>query len=234
MVAAVLFTISAVAQTSGTIPDAPGTAPAKPNPSSPGAMVTGGGTKVGTININEAIVGSNEGRRDMETLNKKFEPKENELKGQNDELEALKKQLSTQGDKLNEDTAASLRRQIETKQKEFDRAYQDFQEEVGNQQQEIASRVLKKMAPLIVKYAQDNGFGVIVDTSKMWPQSNILWWTESVDITKPVVDAYNVQSGVAPPPPPSSGAAKPSTKPSSGSGAAKPTAPSSGSASKPQ
>jgi len=196
--------------------------------------VTGGGTKVGTININEAIVGSNEGRRDMETLNKKFEPKENELKGQNDELEALKKQLSTQGDKLNEDTAASLRRQIETKQKEFDRAYQDFQEEVGNQQQEIASRVLKKMAPLIVKYAQDNGFGVIVDTSKMWPQSNILWWTESVDITKPVVDAYNVQSGVAPPPPPSSGAAKPSTKPSSGSGAAKPTAPSSGSASKPQ
>ena len=197
-------------------------------------MVTGGGTKVGTININEAIVGSNEGRRDMETLNKKFEPKENELKGQNDELEALKKQLSTQGDKLNEDTAASLRRQIETKQKEFDRAYQDFQEEVGNQQQEIASRVLKKMAPLIVKYAQDNGFGVIVDTSKMWPQSNILWWTESVDITKPVVDAYNVQSGVAPPPPPSSGAAKPSTKPSSGSGAAKPTAPSSGSASKPQ
>lgn len=233
MAAAVLFTISAVAQTSGTIPDAPGAAPAKPATSSPGAMVTGGATKVGTININEAIVGSNEGRRDMETLNKKFEPKENELKGQNDELEALKKQLSTQGDKLNEDTAASLRRQIETKQKEFDRAYQDFQEEVGNQQQEIASRVLKKMAPLIVKYAQDNGFGVIVDTSKMWPQSNILWWTESVDITKPVVDAYNVQSGVAPPAPPTSGAAKPSTtKPSSG--AAKPAAPSSGSASKPQ
>lgn len=229
LAAAVLFTISAVAQTSGNIPDAPGTVPAKPAPSSPGTMVTGGGTRVGTININEAIVGSNEGRRDMETLNKKFEPKENELKSQNDELEALKKQLSTQGDKLNEETAASLRRQIETKQKAFDRAYQDFQEEAGNQQQEIASKVLQKMAPLIVKYAQDNGFGVIVDTSKIWPQSNILWWAESVDITKPIVDAYNVQSGVPAPPPPASGAAKPSTtKPSSSgsTGAAKPADPS--------
>ena len=45
----------------------------------------------------------------------------------------------------------------------------------------------------------DNGFGIIVDTSKPWPQSNVLWWGEAVDITKPVIDAYNVQSGVPAP-----------------------------------
>ena len=222
---AVLFTISALAQTGATAPDAPSATAAAPKPtaSAPASTaVASGGTKVGTININDAIIGSNEGRRDMETLSKKFEPKQTELKAQNDELESLKKQLSTQGDKLNEDAAASLKRQIETKQKSFDRSYQDFQEEAGSQQQEIAGRVLQKMAPLIVKYAQDNGFGVIVDTSKPWPQSNILWWGEAVDITKQVVDAYNAQSGV-PAPAPSTGAAKPSTtKPATGTGAAKP------------
>ncbi|HEY6764511.1 MAG TPA: OmpH family outer membrane protein [Candidatus Sulfotelmatobacter sp.] len=178
---------------------------------------------MGTINIEQAIFGTNEGRRDFETLSKKLEPKQNELKGQNDELEGLQKQLQTQGEKLNEDARATLVKQIETKKKSFDRSVQDAQEEAGNQQNEIAQRILQKMAPMIVKYAQDNGFGMIVDTTKPWPQSPVLWYGEAVDITKPIVEAYNVQSGVAPP---ASGAApKPAgAKPlGSGTTAPKPT-----------
>jgi outer membrane protein len=214
---AVTFTFSALAQTgSAATPSSPdGAAAAAPaTTTSPST-----GTKVGTINIQEAIFASNEGMRDGEALRKKLEPKQNELKGQNDELEALKKQLTAQQDKLNEEALANLKKQIESKQKVFDRAVQDFQEDGGNQQQEIAGRILQKMAPMIVKYSQDNGFGMIVDTSKPWPQSNVLWWGEAVDITKAVIEAYNVQSGV--PAPPSAGTAKPAA-PKSGTGTAAP------------
>ena len=198
---AVTFTFSALAQTgSAATPSGTGAKPADPVPSAPTAT-TGTGTKVGAINIQEAIFGSNEGRRDLEALEKKYEPKRNELKSQNDELEGLKKQMTTQEGKLNDEALATLKKQIETKQKLFDRAVQDAQEDFGNQQQEIASRILQKMAPMIVKYSQDNGFGMIVDTSKPWPQSNVLWWDAAIDITKAVVDAYNVQSGVPPPAP---------------------------------
>jgi outer membrane protein len=222
---AVTFTFSALAQTgSAATPSGPAAAPANPVPSAP-ATTTGPstGTKVGTINITEAIFGSNEGRRDLDALQKKFDPKQNELKSQNDELEGLKKQMTTQEGKLNEDALATLKKQIESKQKLFDRSVQDAQEEFGTQQQEVASRVLQKMAPMIVKYSEENGFGMIVDTSKPWPQSNVLWWGQAVDITKAVVDAYNVQSGV--PAPPTTGAAKPAApKPPTGSGATKPAA----------
>ena len=198
LAAAVLSAISALAQTGGTT--APGGSSTTPVPA-PSQTATGAstGTRVGTINIEGAIFGTNEGRRDFEALQKKLEPKQNELKSQNDDLDALKKQLSTQGDKLNEEALANLRKQIETKQKSFDRAVQDAQEEAGNQQNDIAQRILQKMAPMIVKYAQDNGFGMIVDTTKPWPQSPVLWYGEAVDITKPVVDAYNAQSGVPAP-----------------------------------
>lgn len=222
---AVTLTISALAQTGSAAPPSGSAAtPASPRAATP-ATTTGPstGTKVGTINIQEAIFGSNEGLRDGEVLRKKLEPKQNELKGQNDELEGLKKQLTAQEGKLNEDALATLKKQIESKQKIFDRAVQDFQEDGGNQQQEIASRILQKMAPMIVKYSQDNGFGMIVDTSKPWPQSNVLWWGESVDITKAVIEGYNVQSGV--PAPPTTGAAKPAAPKPAGAGAAKPAAP---------
>jgi|SRR5579871_4462222 len=221
---AVTFTFSALAQTGSATPSSPAATPASPAATAP-ATTTGPstGTKVGTINIQEAIFGSNEGQKEIQVLQKKFEPKQAELKNQNDELEALKKQLSTQGDKLNEDAAATLKKQIEGKQKVFDRSVQDAQEEFGSQQQDIASKILQKMAPMIVKYSQDNGFGMIVDTSKPWPQSNVLWWGEAVDITKPVVEAYNVQSGVAPPAAP--GAAKPAAPKAPASTTPKPAAP---------
>jgi outer membrane protein len=221
---AATFTFSALAQTgSAATPSSPGaTTPAAPSTTAAPPAMTG--TKVGAINIEGAIFGSNEGQKELQALQKKFEPKQAELKQQNDELEGLKKQLNTQGDKLNEDASNTLKKQIETKQKSFDRSIQDAQEEFGSQQQDIAGKILQKMAPVIMKYAQENGFGMIVDTSKPWPQSPILVAGEGVDITKSVVDLYNTQSGVAPPAAPTSGAAKPTT-PRPASTTPKPTTP---------
>lgn len=214
---AALFVISAIAQTS-TAPVG-GSTPATASP-----VATGTGTKIGTINIEQAIVLTNEGHRDFEELGKKLEPKRTQLTSQSDELEALKKQLTNTGDKLSEEALATLRKQIETKQKSLERSGQDFQEEVGNQQNDIAQRILQKMAPMIVKYAQENAFGMIVDTSKPWPQSPVLWVdVEKIDVTKPVVDAYNAQSTV---PPPAASAKPAAPKPGTGAGAAsKPPAP---------
>jgi outer membrane protein len=205
---ATLFVISAIAQTSTAAAPAGASSPATGSPAAIGP------TKIGTINIEQAIVATNEGRRDFEELSKKLEPKRTQLTSQNDELEALKKQMTTQQDKLSEDAAATLRKQIETKQKAFERAGQDFQEEAGNQQNDIAQRILQKMAPMIVKYAQENAFGMIVDTSKPWPQSPVLWYDgEKIDVTKPVVDAYNAQSNVPPPPAATGGPKPPASKP---------------------
>lgn len=195
---AVFSMISAFAQTSSAAAPAGGaTSPAASAPSTP--IATGTGAKLGTINIEQAVMGSNEGQRDFEVLRKKLEPKQSELKGQNDELESLQKQLQTQGDKLNDDARATLVKQIETKKKSLERAGQDFQEDVQNQQKEIFQRILQKMAPVIVKHAQDGGYAMVMDTSNPWPQSPLLWYGEQGDITKAVVDIYNAQSGIPAP-----------------------------------
>jgi outer membrane protein len=214
------LTISAFAQTGGAAPAGAASAPATAPATTPTPSVTG--TKLGTINIQEAVIGSNEGQRDFGALSKKLEPKQNELKAQNDELEALQKQYQTQSDKLNEDAKATLMKQIETKKKSFDRSVQDAQEDAQNQQKEIFQRILQKMAPVIVKHAQEGGFAMVLDTSNPWPQSPLLWANEGVDITRSVVEAYNVQSGVPAPAPAGGAAAKPAApKPA----APKPTAP---------
>lgn len=206
-----------LAQAGGTDPALPA-APSAANAANTATdtPTAAGASKIGTINIEQAIFASNEGQRDFEALSKKLEPKQTELKGQNDEVESLKKQLNS--DKLAEDARANLVKQIEQKQKALERSVQDARDDAQSQQNEIAQRILQKMAPVIVKYAGDKGFGMIVDTSNPWPQGPVLWAAPSVDITKAIVEAYNVQSGVPAP-------ARPATKPGTTGSTTKPANP---------
>jgi outer membrane protein len=192
-----VFAALAMAQTGG--------AAALPPAPSAGPATSPGGSKLGTINLEQAIFATNEGQRDFEALSKKLEPKQAELKGVNDEVDGLKKQLNTQGDKMNEQARATLVKQIETKQKSLDRQVQDAREDAQGQQNEIAQRILQKLAPML---------GVILDTSNPWPNGPVVWGAPSVDVTKAIVDAYNTKSGVpAPTRPAASAPARPAGTP---------------------
>jgi outer membrane protein len=218
-IGAVVLTISALAQSGSPTPGG-----AVPAASTPHVSAAPGGTKIGTIDMQGAVAGSNEGARDFEALNKKFEPRRTELQNLNTEVENLKKQLNTQGDKMNEEARAALVKSIETKQKSLQRSAEDAQNEYQQQLNEIAQRILQKMAPVIDKYVKANGYGLLLDSSNQWPQGPIIMTTASMDITKAIVDAYNAQSGVPPP----ASAPKPS-----GSASSKPSGAASTPATKP-
>lgn len=197
----------AMAQTpnaGGALPSAPSAGPAVTNP---------GGTKIGTINLEQAIFATNEGQRDFEALSKKLEPKQTELKGINDEVDGLRKQLNTQGDKMNDQARATLVKQIETKQKSLDRQVQDAREDAQGQQNEIAQRILQKLAPQLMAYAQENGFGLIIDTSNPWPNGPVVWAGPAVDVTRAIVDGYNTKSGIPAPVRPAAAPGAAGTKP---------------------
>lgn len=189
----------------------------------PTAQTTG--TKIGIINIQEAILATNEGQRDFGALQKKFEPKQSELNNLNKEIQTLQDQLKTQGDKLNEQSRQDLVKNIETKQKSLQRQAEDAQSDFQAQQGDIANRIGGKLMEVIDKFAKQNGYAVVVDVSSQ--QSPVLWAAQGNIITKEIVDAYNAQSGVAAPPPsaPASGAVRPPAARPSTPAAAKSAAP---------
>ena len=201
MAAFCAFSLTALAQTNTSAANLPAA------PSSAAATMAPGGTKIATIALYEAVGATNEGQRELEALSKKLEPKQAELKAANDELDSLKKQLQTQGDKLNDESRADLVRKIDTKQKALERSTQDFREDAGAQQNEIMQKLLQKLAPVLLKYVKDNGYGLLIDNSKQWPDGPVVMTSDAFDITKPVVEAYNAQSGV--PAPAAPAAAKP-------------------------
>ena len=178
--------------------------PALAQSAAPAASAAPAVTKVGIVNIQAAIVNSNEGQRDFETLQKKFDPKRTELESLNKEVDELQKKFNTQGDKLNDEARGDLLKQIDSKKKTLQRSYEDANTDIQAQQNEIANRIGQKLVEVLDKYAKDNNYTLILDVSGQ--ASPVLWAASSVDITKSVVDAYNAQSGVTAP-------AKPAVKP---------------------
>ena len=196
------LSIATFAQT-GSAPASPAHAPASPvhaPAAATAATASASSTKIGIVNIQAAIINTNEGQRDFESLRKKFDPKRNELESLNREVEDLKKQLSTTGDKLNEDARGNLLKQIDTKQKTLQRSYEDANNDLQAQQNEIATRIGQKMMSVLDKYAKEHGYSIILDYSGQ--ASPVLWASNTVDVTQPVVEAYNGVSGVPPQPKP--------------------------------
>jgi len=186
---------------------------AAPNTAAPAA--TGGTTnaKIGICNIQDAIIATNEGKKEFDALQARFAPKQNDLKALNDEVENLKKDLQAKGDKLNEDERNKQVKNLEVKQKTLQRNYEDAQNEFQQAEQEVVNRIGGKMLNVLEKYAKNNNYSVILDVSN--PQTPVLWASQGTNITKDLVDAYNAEVPTSAPP-----AAKPAAPAAKPSGAA--------------
>ena len=198
----IVFSAAALAQAPGAANTA-ATAPAASGPA-----------KIGIVNIQDAIIATNEGKKEFDALQQRFAPKQNELKSLNDEVENMKKDLQAKQDKLNEDERTKQVKNLEVKQKTLQRNYEDAQNEFQQAEQEVVNRIGGKMLNVLEKYAKTNGYSVILDVSN--PQTPVLWASQGTNITKELVDAYNAEAPVGAPAPSAKPAGAAATRPPAG------------------
>ncbi len=176
--------------------------------------------KVAVIAFQAAVGQTNEFQRNFADLQKKYEPKQTQLKTMADEIESLEKQLQAQGDKLSDAERASKAKVIDDKKKQAQRFAEDAQNDLTGEMNEVYNTIAQKVFDVLNTYAQQQGYTLVVDGSGNQQQTPVvLYASQNTDITKAIIDAYNAKSGVPAPPPqaPSAPAAKPT--------APKPTAP---------
>jgi len=188
-------------------------AAAQTSPAPAAQAAPAGPAKVAVIEFQAAVGQTNEFQRSFTDLQKKYEPKRNELKTQADEIDSLEKQLQAQGDKLSDAERASRAKVIDDKKKQAQRFAEDAQNDLKGEMQEAYNGVASKVYDVLASYAQTQGFTLVVDGSSSQQQAPVvLYASPSTDITKAVIDAYNVKSGVPAPPPQPTAAPKPAAQ----------------------
>ncbi|HYX53184.1 MAG TPA: OmpH family outer membrane protein [Candidatus Limnocylindrales bacterium] len=171
-----------------------------------------GPQKVGIANIQAAIISTNEGKKEAEAVEQRFASRQSQLRAENDAIEKMKQELQTQGDKLSESERNSRVATLQTRQKTFQRSYEDYGTEVQQAENEVLNRLAKKMIPIMQKYAKDNGYSVILDVSNE-QSTPVLWAAPSTNVTKELVEAYNAENKTAAPAQPKPAATRPAAPP---------------------
>jgi outer membrane protein len=169
-----------------------------------------GPAKIAVIAFQVAVAQTNEGQRSFADLQKKYDPKRQTLKTLSDDIDNLKKQLQAQGDKLSDAERASRAKTIDDKEKQLQRQAEDAQNDFQQETQELYNGLASKVYDVLNDYATKQGFTLVLDVAQQ--QNPVLYASDSTNITKQVIDAYNVKSGV-PAPPAQPAAAAPAAKP---------------------
>jgi outer membrane protein len=174
--------------------------PAAPTTAVPSATAAApaGPAKIAVVAFQVAVAQTNEGQRNFADLQKKYDPKRQQLKSLNDDIETLTKQLQTQGDKLSEPERTSRAKTIDDKKKQLQREAEDAQNDMQQEMQQLYNSLASKVYDVLAGYAQQHGYTLVLDVAQQ--QTPVLYATDSTNITKAVIEAYNVKSGVPAPP----------------------------------
>jgi outer membrane protein len=163
----------------------------------PDAAAVTGAPKIAVITFQEAVAATNDFQRRYADLQKKYDPKRQQIKTLNDEIASLQKTLQAQSATLSDAERATKAKQLDDKQKELKRTGEDAQGDFQQDMQQTFGTVAQKVAETIDSYAKEHGYSVVLDRDQQVPV--VLYANESSDITKAIVDAYNVKSGIPAP-----------------------------------
>lgn len=178
------------------------------------APAAGAGAKtVAIINLRGAIGTTAEGKQASAELQSQFAPRSAEIDGLTKQITDLQQKLQAGQGKLSEEEQARLTTEGQKLTARLDRRRTDFQEDANAAQQEVLERIGRKMVDVLDRYARENGYSVVLDTSGQ--NSPILYASNQIDVTQEIVrlydQAYPVKAGAATPATTKPAAAKPAT-----------------------
>lgn len=157
------------------------------------AMAQGQPNRIGVINIQSAIVSTKDGQKAASELEAKILPRRKSMEAKQNEINSLKDQLQKGQNALSDQAKQELVRNIDVKTKSFNRDLEDLNAEGDAEQQRVLQDLGQKMMAVIDKYAKDNAYILIVDVSS--PQTPVLFASNTIDITKDIIELYDKNTG---------------------------------------
>jgi len=152
------------------------------------------------INIRGAIGTTAEGKQAQSELQSQFAPRQTELENLNKKINDLRQRLAACEGKCSQDEINRLTVEGQKATQRFDRMNNELQEDSNGALGEVVDRIGRKMVDVLDRYARENGYTVVLDSSA---QNNpILYASTQIDVTSEIVRlydaAYPVKGGAAP------------------------------------
>jgi outer membrane protein len=141
--------------------------------------------KLGVVDVQHAVLQTEDGIRAQATLKKLFDKRQQDLDAKQNELAKAREDIERQSRVL---SRAALQRRMEDWQRrmvELQNTFVDHSNELKKKQAELTNPILKKMMAVIARTAQRGSFDMIVD------KQAVPFARSDLDLTEQVIQLYN-------------------------------------------
>lgn len=152
------------------------------------------GEKIGVVDIQQAILGTAEGKVAIQNLQKKYQPRETEINQRQQDVQQLQQQLQKQMTTLSAEEQRRMQHDLQEKRTILQRLEQDAQSSFQYDRDTVMRGLGQKMVKVIDQYASGHGFSLVIDGS----QVPVYYAAKGVDITPEIVKLYDSSHPVQP------------------------------------
>ncbi len=160
---------------------------------SPSPAAASASLKLAWLNLEQAIVTCEEGKRELADVQKFVDGKNQELDKLRKEVETLRSQIFAQADKLTDEAQADLQDQYQTKNTALQRFQEDTQRQIDSLRTRATNYIGRKMIPIIEKIAQERKLSAVLYLNA----ARDAYVDPSLIITDEVIKAYNQANPVS-------------------------------------
>jgi outer membrane protein len=156
---------------------------------SPAPAGSSSSAKVGIVDVRNAIVTTAEGKQASAELQSQFASRQSDLENLNKQINDTRQRLQACEGKCSQEEMGRLQRQGESYTRQLERKQNEYQQDLNDAQGEVIDRIGRKLVDVLDRYARENGYAVVLDSSAQ--NSPILYKSNQVDVTGEIVRLYD-------------------------------------------
>jgi len=170
--------------------------------------------KLGFVDLQRALMETEEGRKARADLKKIFDQKQKELDEQQSDLKKKIDDLDKRRTLLGADKVKQIEGELQGQMQKVQQTYMRHQQELSAKEQEATGKIFERMQRIIAKISVTENFTMVFDRQ----QAGLVFAKPHLDLTNEVIRRYNAGEGKeggggAPPAGKAAAAAKPAAAP---------------------
>jgi outer membrane protein len=143
--------------------------------------------RIAVINMSAAVGATQEGKQASAAIQKKYEPKQQDLQQMEKQVEQLQDQLQNQSSMLTSDQQYALSQKLSAEQRHLKETQEDDSDDYQADTQEAIRQIAEKMQKIITQYAQQHGYALVIGEQSI----PVYYASKAVDITQAIVKLYD-------------------------------------------
>lgn len=143
-------------------------------------MISAADLKLGFVNTARVLEEAPQAEAARKRLEQEFAPRNSEIGEAQRRLKELEEKLGRDGAVMSDEERRKLERERLVQQRELKRSQEAFTEDFNLRRNEEFSELQKVVADVIVKFAKEEGFDIILETG-------VIYASDQVDVTQTVL-----------------------------------------------